>query len=283
MLLQNTDNILKEIHNLVLSNCIEKDEFYDKEAQLMLTIFLAFFYWKKFTFWEALKFIKEHSAGDIIDFINKDTSSETELIKPQITLFLKMSDLVRINIFKKLLECITNFISDNDLRYILSNNKDCITLSDIESGYDIYCHVTKYECRWKGLINMFCSQLLNILAFRIRDSKPILFLIDDFVQMEKINFICQRLPVLYDKNVHIVLLVQSVSQLSCVYGKMDAEILLNMCSYKLLFRTVDSANLNWYLNEMKIFNTKINSDDFRCMKDIVCISDERYIKLQKIY
>jgi len=80
---------------------------------------------------------------------------------------------------------------------------------------------------------MLCNQFLKSFERKVEgNDNPILFLLDEFPRLGKIDSITSGLATLRSKKIQIALFVQSKSQLNVIYGKDMSEVIVDICSYK---------------------------------------------------
>lgn len=105
--------------------------------------------------------------------------------------FSGMDDKTLSGVFAELSNHITVFATSDDLQRALSGEGRSITPADIEGGYDIFCCIPEHKLEeWKDLLGMMCNQFLKSFERRGEGNKtPILFLIDEFPRLGKIEAI----------------------------------------------------------------------------------------------
>lgn len=313
--LRHTDDLSGEARSLALSICPlpadVKDPFWIKAAQNMLTGFIVYLFGQGLSFAESMKFIKSQPVKQLIALIMKDTAPEADKARVEISQFDGMDDKTLSGVFTELSNHITIFATDDNLQRALSGDKNCITPADLENGYDIYCCIPEYKIdQWKDLLGMICNQFLKAFERRA-DGKntPILFLIDEFPRLGKIETISNGLATLRSKKIHIALVVQSKSQLNAIYGKDIAEVIADNCSYKAILKASEPNTQEWcsklvgtYDKAKKSSNYNadimgigkgqgtsqtteekriIKPEEFAYLKDVVCVFPNGYRRLQK--
>lgn len=253
--LKHTDDFSGEARSLALSICPlpaeTKDPFWIKGAQNMLTGFIVYLVGQGLNFSEAMKFIKSQPVRQLITLIMNDTEPEAEKARIEISQFDGMDDKTLSGVFTELSNHITVFAADDNLQRALSGEGNCITPADLENGYDIFCCIPEHKIeQWKDLLGMMCNQFLKSFERRPEENRtPILFLIDEFPRLGKIETVCSGLATLRSKKIHIVLVVQSKSQLNVTYGKDMASVIMDTCPYKAILGTGD-ADMQEYCSKL---------------------------------
>lgn len=316
--LRNTDDLSGEARALALSICPlpadVKDPFWIKSAQNMLTGLIVFMFGQGLNFSECMQFIKSQPIRRTIDFIMSDMQDKEPHIakaRAEISQFDGMDDKTLSGVFTELSNHITVFATDDNLQRALSGEGRCITPADLENGYDIYCCIPEHKLdQWKDLLGMMCNQFLKAFERRAEgQNTPILFLIDEFPRLGKIDTISNGLATLRSKKIHIALIVQSKSQLNAIYGKDIAEVIADNCSYKAILKASEPNTQEWcsklvgtYDKAKKSSNYNadimgigkgqgtsqtteerriIKPEEFAYLKDVVCVFPTGYRRLQK--
>ena len=313
--LKHTDDLSGEARSLALSICPlaadVKDPFWIKSAQNMLTGFFVYLVGQGLNFAEAMKFIKSQPVKNLISLIMTDADPQAERARIEVSQFDGMDDKTLSGVFTELSNHITVFAADDNLQRALSGEGDCITPADLENGYDIFCCIPEHKIdQWKDLLGMMCNQFLKSFERRPEgNTTPILFLIDEFPRLGKIDTISNGLATLRSKKIHIALFVQSKSQLNAIYGKDVAEVIADNCSYKAILRAAEPTTQEWCSKLVGTYDKAktssnynadmlgvgkgqgtsrsteekriIKPEEFAYMNDVVCVFPNGYRRLQK--
>lgn len=285
-----------------------KDPFWIKGAQNMLTGFLIYLQWLGESFSSSMQIIKGTPTKELIEQIVADTNDKAKM---EIMQFSGMDDKTLSGVFAELSNHITVFATSDDLQRALSGEGRSITPADIEGGYDIFCCIPEHKLEeWKDLLGMMCNQFLKSFERRGEGNKtPILFLIDEFPRLGKIEAISNGLATLRSKKIHIALIVQSKSQLNAIYGKDVAEVIADNCSYKAILKASEPETQEWCSKLVGTYDKKkissnynadilgvgkgqgtsssteekriIKPEEFAYLKDVVCVFPNGYKRLQK--
>ena len=313
-MLKYTGEVPEEARSLALSICPlpadVKDPFWIKSAQNMLTGLIIYFYHYKLSFAETMKVIKSKPIKELIAeiMVSGDGQAIAELSQ-----FSGMDDKTLSGVFTELSNHITVFATSNELQRALGSDGHTITPQDLENGYDIYCCIPEHKLeQWQDLMGMLCNQFLKFFERRPEGNKtPILFLVDEFPRLGKIETISNGLATLRSKKIHIALFVQSKSQLSAIYGKDIAEVIADNCSYKAILKASEPTTQEWCSKLVgtydKYKNTSsynadvigigkgqgtsktteekriIKPEEFAYLKDIVCVFPNGYRRIEKAF
>ena len=77
-------------------------------------------------------------------------------------------------------------------------------------------------------------------------SSPILFLLDEFPRLGKIEEITDGLATLRSKNITICPIIQSLAQLDLIYGAMARRVIADNCAYKAVFNATDADSQEYF-------------------------------------
>lgn len=311
-MLRNTDDVSSEARALALSICPlpadVKDPFWIKGAQNMLTGFIIYFFSFGLSFSETMMEIKRRPVKELISEI---MASNKELAKMEISQYSGDDDKATTGIFTELSNQITIFAANKDLINALNGKGESITPKDLENGYDIFCCIPEHKLdQWKDLFGMMVNQFLKSFERRQEGNKsPILFLIDEFPRLGKIETITNGLATLRGKKIQIALFVQSKSQLNAIYGKDVSEVIADNCNYKAILKASEPNTQEWCsklvgtYDKLKL-SSNVNADmigfgkgtgqsktteekriikpeEFAFMQDIVCIFPTGYYRIKK--
>ena len=312
-MLHHTDDISGEARALALSICPlpadVKDPFWIKSSQNMLTGFILYFFGIDFSFSETMAQIKSKPVKDTVAEI---MTSDNRKAIAEVSQFAGMDDKTLSGVFAELSNHITIFATNDDLQHALDGSGECITPADLENGYDIYCCIPEHKLdQWKDLLGMMCNQFLKAFERRPDMNKnPILFLIDEFPRLGKIETVSNGLATLRSRKINIALCVQSKSQLNAIYGNDIAEVIADNCSYKAILKASEPNTQEWcsklvgtYDKHKKSSNYNadvfglgkgqgtsttteekriIKPEEFAYLQDVVCVFPNGYRRIDKI-
>lgn len=103
---------------------------------------------------------------------------------------------------------------------------------------------------YKGLISCMISQILRYLTGRGEGKQPsILLLLDELPRLGKVDGFIEALGTLRSRNVHIVPMVQSLSDLDRHYGQEERKICLDNCNFRVVLGVGD-VDTQKYFSDM---------------------------------
>jgi type IV secretion system protein VirD4 len=122
--------------------------------------------------------------------------------------------------------------------------KDEIEIEKI--GYEktvLYIVISDTDSTYNFLAGMFIDQLFKVLihkADKTRKKPFIHFFLDEFANIGKLNYFCEKLSTIRSRNISATVILQNLQQLEKLYEKQDKSIIEN-CNTKLVLATSESA------------------------------------------
>ena len=312
-LLRMSDDLSGEARSLALSICPlpaeVKEPFWVLGAQNMLTGFIVYLFNHGLNFAESMSIIKSQNVKNLVAEI---MASDDRRAIAEISQFDGMDDTTISGVFAELSNHITVFATNDDLQHALNGVGNCITPADLENGYDIFCCIPEHKLeQWKDLFGMMCNQFLKAFERRSEgNTTPILFLIDEFPRLGKIETVSTGLATLRSKKIHIALCVQSKSQLNAIYGNDTSEVIADNCPYKAILRASEPNTQEWCSKLVGTFDKHktssnynadiigigkgqgtsmtteekriIKPEEFAYLDDVVCLFPNGYRRVKKI-
>ena len=135
-----------------------------------------------------------------------------------------------------------NFIGLDEVDKMLSY--DDMNIQDI--GYKktvLYICIPDDDSSFNFLSGMFIDQLFRVLirkADKTRNKPNIHFFLDEFANIGKLNYFCEKISTIRSRNISTTLVVQNIQQIESLYEKKDKTIIEN-CNTKLVLGTSECA------------------------------------------
>jgi len=285
-----------------------KDPMWIKNARDFLTGAIIYFYELGENFAGTMIAIKSQSSRSLVKEIME--SSNQNAITYMST-FADMADETLSGIFTEVSINITPFATNKNLIRALGNCNKCITPSDLENGYDVFICIEEYKLeQWKTLLTMMVNQFCKFFEQRQNNNNtPILFLLDEFPRLGKIESVATGLATLRSKKIEIMLYVQSKNQLDMIYGDKQAGSICDNCNYKAILRASEPSTQKWCsdlvgtYDKKKVSNSSnadifglgkgtgisttteekriIKPEEFAYLQDIVCLFPTGYARINK--
>lgn len=235
-----------------------KDPFWVQSARNMLTGCILHFYNEGKTFTETIQAILTPAAPknfiepvnvppfvQLVENIYENTKSEAA--RTYLSAFVDLNDKTLSSIYTELCRHITRFVTDTDIVDCLSQEKR-ISPEDLENGSDIYVCVPEYCLeQWRSLLTLMVSQFIRHFEKRPDlTATPILFMLDEFARLGKIEGITNAFSTLRSKKITICAVVQSLAQLDLIYGEPTRRVIVDNCQYMALFAVTDATSQEYF-------------------------------------
>lgn len=139
------------------------------------------------------------------------------------------------------------------------------TAATLEEGATIYLSVPEHLLtQYRPLWTIIFSQVIEHLSQREEgQTPPILILMDEFAQLGQIPKFNESLATLRSRNVHMMVFIQSMSQLDEIYGNNGRKIISDNCRYKLILGASD-VDTQKYFSELSGQRTAESvADDYK--------------------
>jgi len=221
------------------------DPFWIQSAQSLFTGAILHFFNMGFTFIDTTTAILDTKITELIEEIS---TSETEAARRFIAGFLDMKPQTVSSIFMVLSNQIIIFATDENIKNALTKRGTKATPTLLELDMDIYICIPEHLLKqWKNLLTLMVSQFLSHFEKRPdAKSKPILFLLDEFARLGKIEGIVDGLATLRSKKITIAIILQSLAQLDLHYGKESRQVIADTCQYKAVLNVTDVESQEYF-------------------------------------
>lgn len=262
-------NIRELVNAIIPSPLDSRDRFWITAAQKILTGgFLYFLDLAEYNtdpknsvnFYSAIDCITSLSLEELFEKINKsdNTAAKKYIRSFSGRDFLSDSEML-MDINETLDTYLINFINDKCLENALipSSEHDSIDWEKDIDEYSIFLSIPEDRIdQWGALLNIMITQLIRTLERRPEryspqgaKLKPVLLLLDEFPMIGRINVLANALSMLRSKNVTILLIAQSISQLDAIYGREGRNIMLENCDFQAVLR-VNCADSQKYFSDL---------------------------------
>jgi len=222
-----------------------KDPFWKQSAQNLLTASILHFENLGYDFPETMKKIMSSPSNALVEELRNSPDVNAPLFANQ---FADADPKVIGGIFTELSNSILLFATDENIIKALGRSEDNISIEDLEDGKDIFLRFQEDKIeQWKQMITLIVNQFLR--GFERREDnndKPILFLLDEFPRLGKIEGITNGLSTLRSKKIHILLIIQSLAQIDDIYSKDKRKIICDNCRYKAVLNAFDSDTQEYF-------------------------------------
>jgi type IV secretion system protein VirD4 len=260
------------------------------------------------TFIETMATISSTPIVTLIKAVAENTT--TPAVMFYLNNFVNMNEKTLLGVFAELSRNITLFITDSNVSTALSKDK-VITPDDLERGHDIFINIPESRLRqWKGMLTLIVSQFLRHFENRPdKNNSPILFLLDEFARLGKLEGITDGLATLRSKKITICPIIQDLAQLDYIYGTTARQVIVGTCQYQVIFNVTDGDSQKYFsellgkYKEIKISKTqnfditnlstgasthtntedrpRLESWDFYTLPDIVLLTPYGFCRIDK--
>jgi type IV secretion system protein VirD4 len=247
-LLRESDNPAQEAHEIAAAIIPEpanlKDPFWVRAAQNLLTGFILDYYQQGFNFVETVQAILSKPVAEHVKYIFEVGG---ELAKYYMSQFVNLKAETLAGVFAELSNNLMLFATDKNIIAALSKEKN-ISPEDLEAGIDIFLSIPEDKLeQWRPLLTLITNQFLKHFERRPdKTAKPILFLLDEFPRLGKIETVATALTTLRSKKITICLIIQSLAQLDYLYGREQRRVILDNCSYKAILGASDAETQEYF-------------------------------------
>ena len=235
-----------------------KDPFWKQSAQNLLTSAILHFSSQNIDFPETCRKVQGTPVRELVEILLTSADENARMFANQ---FATSDDKVLGSIYAELSNNIMVFATDSDLQRALKPQENRISIKDLEFGNDVFIRIPEDKIeQWKGLLTLINTQFLK--AFERRQDKnklPILFLLDEFARLGKIEGIVNGLATLRSKNIHICILIQSLAQLDVIYGKEQRKVIADNCNYKAVLKATDPESQDYFSKLVGTFDKEKTS------------------------
>ena len=220
------------------------DPFWIQSAQNLYVGAIPYFFSRNFSFVETVTAILDTK---ITELLNEIYTGDAEHARRFVSGLLDMKPQVVSSILTVLSNHIMIFATNESVINCLTK-KINITPEDLEDGWDIYVHIPENLLKqWKGLLTLIVSQFLNHAEKRPdMTAKPILFLLDEFARLGKLEGVVDGLATLRSKKITIAIILQSLAQLDLHYGKEARQVIADTCQYKAVLNVTDVESQEYF-------------------------------------
>ena len=219
-----------------------KEPFWTQAAQDLLTGHLLFSYKQGIGFIPAMRKLQSTATAKVIEVASRDEQAAMYVAK-----YADLKKETLGSIASVLSTHIMLFATDSDIKAALTKQQN-ITPQQLEQGYDIFLQIPEQKLQqWKTLTSLIVQQFLSHFEGRAeRTSIPILFLLDEFPRLGKIDIVLHGLATLRSKGITICLIVQSLAQLDATYGHDQRKVILDNCAYKAILNATDADTQEYF-------------------------------------
>lgn len=257
----------------------EENPFWIESAWNFLTGALLNYYELGFTFIQAVEMIQTTPPKDTLMYVNKIGS---KLARMYMTQFIGLSEKTLLGIFIEVSNKIMVFATDDKLRKALSKT-DIITPQMLEEGADIYLCLEESKLeQWKGLVTMMINQFLKHFERRTNgQATPVLFLLDEFSRLGKIEAIKNSLAILKNNKITITFIINSLAAIDSVYGEENTQAIIDSCEYKAIFNLYGLRERAYFSEIVRSYTAEIRPQKISTQLEFFLITPYGFYRVKK--
>lgn len=249
-LVDNNKNLVQQIKDIAVALIPippeEKNPFWKQNAQNYLCGCLLWAYKRDIPFVEIMEMIQAVPAQKMAAAICEDEFKEPKLF---MNAFVDMAHDTLSGIYGEVSNVVLPFATDTELRAALAKPKEqCISPADLDKGTSLYIHLEEHRLdQLRNFLTLLVNQFMKHFEQRSEEnSNRVLFLLDEFARLGKIDSIMHGLATLRSKGITICLIFQSLAQLDVVYGRDQRKAILDNCSFWGLLRVSDVESQKYF-------------------------------------
>jgi len=231
-----------------------KDPFWIESAQNIFTAAILHYSNRRFSFLDTVRQIQSLSPRDLIMTICDGEGLYF------VGSMVDMDDKVLSSIVAEISKNIVHFATDKNLISALSRENN-IQPWILEHGGDIYVQIPEYLLKqWKNLLTLMVNQFLTCFEKRNEQTaRPILFLLDEFPRLGKVNAMLDGLATLRSKKITICLIIQSLAQLDLIYGTNERKVIADTCAYKAILSATDAETQEYFSRLVGTYDKQVTA------------------------
>lgn len=196
--------------------------------------------------------------GNIFEWVTKSMESDCTASKELLASFFGNSEKNVSSAYDALTTALVHF-SNPVLDELLSNKGKCISINDLEKGYDVYLQISQEHLdAYAPLFTLIIQSFSTAFTKRPDTStgaknRPILMLMDEFPQLTfSYKIINSNLSTLRSKSIICMIIQQNLSQLQYRYKDEGSRSIVGNCNYQIILGSND-------INSSKVFSDTFGS------------------------
>jgi len=221
-----------------------KETFWIDGARNLLTGAILHFFTAGYSFIETIEAVQSTPVQTLVNEIHSGENTAAIMYVNQL---VDMDIKTLSGIYAELSNHIMLFATDPDIRDCLTKT-DTISPEDLENGKDIFLNIPEEKIeQWKPILTLIVNQFLKHFERRPDEgATPVLFLLDEFPRLGKIETTITGLATLRSKKITIALFVQSLAQLDSIYGSDNRKVIADTCQYKAILNATDAETQDYF-------------------------------------
>jgi type IV secretion system protein VirD4 len=262
-LLERSDNPAQEAREIAIALIHlppeTRDPFWIESARNVLTGAILHFHHLGYSFIQTIHAILDMATEELVEEIARSGAGAA---RRYINSYVKAPEKTISGIMLELHKSIVCFGTDRRLISCFSRPNN-ITPADLDKGFDVFIQIPeKLLTQWDGLLRLIVSQFLTYFEGRADEiSTPILFLLDEFPRLGKVDRITDALATLRSKSITICIIVQSLAQLDQRYGEKERAVIADTCAYKAVLNALDPNTQDYFSRLVGTYDRTVHSSN----------------------
>jgi len=222
-----------------------KDPHWIDSARNMLMGFMLHYCHEGVPFIETMIHIVSRPVEAHVKYIYEYTRSEEA--QRYFNGFIGMESKRLADYYTEISNKIMVFVTDKNIQRAFSSSKN-ISPRDLEDDCSIYLNIPEDMLdQWNVPVNLIVRKFLKHFERRPdKNAKPILFLLDEFPRLGKLEATSKALGTLRSKKIIMCIIIQSPAQLDMVYGHAACRVIMGNCTYKAILEACDADTQEYF-------------------------------------
>jgi type IV secretion system protein VirD4 len=218
-----------------------KDPFWINQSRNILTGHLIYCFRRGATFIHALDALVEMPIQSILEYDSYEPEAASKFMSLR-----NLDSEILADIMATLTSHIIPLVEDEDIRAALT--KENSLTPDMLEDTNIFIKIPEYRLeQWNELLSLIIQQFLNYFERRDESAETqILFMLDEFPRLGKMEGIAGALSTLRSKKIVICLAIQSLAQLDVIYGEKMRRVIVDNCRYTLVLNATDVESQEYF-------------------------------------
>jgi type IV secretion system protein VirD4 len=213
-----------------------REPFWVQGARNILTACILHFEAQGMTFIETVDAIQSTTASQMLEIL----SGGAPKVRACVNQLIGLDTKTLAGLFTELGNQLIEFATDKELRSCLGR-REIIKPADLENGFDVFLIIQEEKLeQWHALLRLIVTQFLKHFERRGCDGQaPILFLLDEFARLGKMELMVGALGTLRSRRITICLIIQSLAQMDAIYGLAERRVIVDNCAYRAILSATD--------------------------------------------
>lgn len=251
-------------------------------------------------------------TGNAFDWTTRIVNEGCNMAKSYVASYMGSNEKNVAGAYGVIVKCLRPYY-DTTLSELLDGDVDCITPETLENGWDIYIEIPQDKIQQYAPITAILVQHFMAAFMRRPDvssgtkTRPIIFLLDEFPQLQlDYKTLSSALATLRSKGVSLYMAMQSIAQLTQLYGDAGFRSIIDTCAYISIMSAQDTQSRKYFSElcgtrkVLKIGTSQgensssrstqeerepiFQPEDFGNLNDdVIIIANGKYIRAQKTY